>query len=52
MKGGEWKFLLDTGKWEGINGGGTWSALQRAKPIAPGTFQNCRKIKGTYELAK
>ena len=48
--GGNWKFLLGTGKWEGIKGGGTWSIIQRAKSIAPGTFQNCRMMKGTYEL--
>ena len=51
-KGGDWKFLLGTGKWENIKGGGTWSMLQRAKPIASGTFQNCMMIKGTYELPK
>jgi hypothetical protein len=50
INGGEWKFLLGTGKWEGIKGGGSWSVLQRAKSIAPGTFQHCRIIKGTYEL--
>jgi hypothetical protein len=51
-KGGNWKFLLGTGKWEGIKGSGSWSMIQRAKPIAPGTFQNCRKIEGTFELPK
>jgi hypothetical protein len=50
--GGEWKFLSGTGKWEGIKGGGPWSILQRAKSIAPGTVQSCRKIEGTYELPK
>lgn len=51
-KGGNWKFVFGTGKWEGIKGGGKWSMLQRAKPIAPGTAQNCRIIEGTYELTK
>jgi hypothetical protein len=50
--GGEWKYLLGTGKWENIKGGGTWSMLQRGKSIAPGTFQNCITIKGTFELPK
>lgn len=50
--GGEWKFLLGTGKWENIKGGGTWSMLQRGKSIAPGTFQNCMTVKGTFELPK
>jgi hypothetical protein len=49
---GNWNLLLGTGKWEGIKASGTWSILQRAKPIAPGTVQNCRTIKGTYELPK
>lgn len=50
--GGKWKLLLGTGKWEGIKGSGTYSILQRVKSIAPGTFQNCRIFKGTYELPK
>ena len=50
--GGEWKFLSGTGKWEGIKGGGTYSVIQRVKSIVPGTFQNCRTIKGTYEVPK
>ena len=52
IRGGEWRFLMGTGKWQGIKGGGTWTSLLRAKPIAPGTFQSCRTIKGTYELPK
>ena len=51
-EGGDWKFLLGTGKWENIKGGGTWSMLQRAKSITEGTFQNCMMIKGTFELSK
>ncbi len=51
-KGGNWKFVFGTGKWKGIKGGGPWSPIIRTKPIAPGTFQNCRIIKGTYELPK
>ena len=51
-KGGYCKFLLGTGKWENIKGGGEWSMLQRAKPIAAGTFQNYMMIKGTFELPK
>ena len=51
-EGGNWKFIMGTGKWEGIKGGGTWNISQRVKSVAPETFQNCRKIKGTYELPK
>ena len=49
---GSWKFILGTGKWEGLEGSGTWSVGERAKPMEEGTFQNCLKIKGTYELPK
>lgn len=50
--GGNLKFIFGTGKWEGIKGEGTWNIIKRANSVAPGTFQNCRKIKGTYELPK
>jgi len=50
--GGNWNFIMGTGKWEGIKGGGTYNITQRAKSVAPDTFQNCRKIKGTFELPK
>ena len=49
---GKLKFIFGTFKWEGIKGEGTWNIIKRAKSIAPATFQNCRKIKGTYELPK
>jgi hypothetical protein len=47
---GNWKFLQGTGKWKGITGGGTNEPLRRGKPIAPGTFQSCRRATGTYTL--
>ena len=47
---GDWKFILGTGKWEGIAGGGTWGHTKRAESITPDSFQNCRFLKGTYEL--
>ena len=50
--GGNFKFINGTGKWEGIKSEGTWNMIQRAKPASQGTFQNCRKMKGTYELPK
>ena len=49
---GTFKFIFGTGKWQGLKGEGTWNVIQRAKSVAPGTFQNCRKLKGTYELPK
>jgi len=50
--GGKWKFLFGTGKWENIKGKGTWGNVQRAKPIAKGTLQNCITLKGSYALPK
>jgi hypothetical protein len=49
---GTWRFILGTGKWNGLKGGGTWQVGDRAKSIAEGTFQNCLIMKGTYELPK
>jgi hypothetical protein len=48
----DWKFILGTGKWKGITGGGKSIPFSKGKPISPGTMQNCTKITGTYELKK
>ncbi len=50
-EGGRWSYLGGTGKWQGISGGGEWRYILRTEPIAPGTFQNCVHITGSYELA-
>ena len=47
-----WKFLLGTGKWKGIKGSGKWKVIARGKPMTPGTFHNCYKATGTFELPK
>ena len=50
-----WTFILGTGKWKGITGGGDWNAHKSgivSKPQVEGTFQNCVHITGTYELPK
>jgi hypothetical protein len=44
------KFLGGTGKWAGIFGGGKGWLITKGKPIAEGTIQNCRRVKGTFEL--
>jgi hypothetical protein len=46
----QWKFLLGTGKWKGITGGGTHTAVTRGKPVVAGTSQGCRRATGTYSL--
>ena len=48
----KWEFLLGTGKWKGITGGGTHSEVASGKPVAPGTSQGCRRAIGTYSLSK
>jgi hypothetical protein len=46
------KFLLGTGKWKGIEGGGKLRRIASGKPIAPGTSQYCTRHIGTFELPK
>ena len=49
---GNFKFLLGTGKWKGIKGGGKVRAITLDKPIKPGTNQECGRWTGTFELPK
>ena len=46
------KFLQGTGKWKGIEGGGTLRRIAVGKPIVPGTSQYCTRHIGTFELPK
>ena len=50
--GGTWKAFHGTGKWKGITGSGKQMYITNSKPIVNGTFQNCSKATGTYELPK
>jgi len=50
--GMEAKFLQGTGKYKGIKGGYKAQKLAESKSVMPGTYQYCRKIKGTFELPK
>lgn len=45
-----WEYIGGTGKWKGVNGGGTVKAITSGKPIAEGTFQYCIEVSGTYNL--
>jgi hypothetical protein len=47
--GSTWKFAYGTGKYKGIAGEGK-TVRTPAKPILPGTSQECYRITGTYEL--
>lgn len=44
------KILKGTGKWEGITGSGKGWLITKGKPITQGTIQNCRRVKGTFDL--
>ena len=50
--GHEAKFLQGTGKYKGIAGSYKVQRVATGKSVMPGTYQNCKKIKGTFELPK
>jgi len=45
---GQWTFISGTGKWKGVQGGGTNQTLGQTPQLRPGTFQGCNLGKGTY----
>jgi len=47
---GTWSFRYGSGKWKGVTGGGTYEPIGPTKPVTPGTYQNCVRIKGTMKL--
>ena len=49
---GTWKAFYGTGKWKGVTGSGKQMYITNSKPIVKGTFQNCSRATGTYELPK
>ena len=50
--GYEAEFLQGTGKYKGITGSYKAQRVAAVKPVMPGTYQNCKNIKGTFELPK
>ncbi len=50
--GYEAEFLQGTGKYKGITGSYKAQREAAVKPVMPGTYQNRKKIKGTFELPK
>ncbi len=51
----EVKLLEGTGKWKGIKGALRCERTVRSKPFKgamPGTYQGCRREKGSFELSK
>ncbi len=52
---GDVKFLEGNGKWKGINGSLRSERIVSSPPgkgAMPGTYQTCRRLKGTFELVK
>ena len=49
---GTWKAFYGTGKFKGITASGKNMYITNSKPIVEGTFQNCNRATGTYELPK
>jgi len=47
---GTWSYRYGSGKWKGVTGGGTYEPIGPTKPVTPGTYQNCVRIKGTMKL--
>lgn len=47
---GTYAFRYGTGKWKGVTGGGTFEPVGPTRPVDPGTYQNCSRIKGTFSL--
>jgi hypothetical protein len=51
-KGWTWRFLAGTGKWEGIEGGGTGKPLAAYPRLSPTVTAGCGLATGTYTIKK
>jgi hypothetical protein len=51
-QGWKWTFLGGTGKWEGIQGGGTGKSTARYPRLSPAVSAGCGLAVGTYSLKK
>ncbi|MDH4094429.1 MAG: hypothetical protein OEV81_06520 [Betaproteobacteria bacterium] len=51
-KGWNWKFLGGTGKWEGIEGGGTGKSTGAYPRLSPAVSAGCGLATGTYSFKK
>ena len=52
QEGWTWTFLGGTGKWEGIQGGGTGKSTARYPRLSPAVSAGCGLAKGTYSLKR
>jgi hypothetical protein len=48
---GTWSFRNGSGKWKGITGSGTYEPVGPTRPVEPGTYQNCVRVKGTWSIS-
>lgn len=51
-QGWKWTFLGGTGKWEGIQGGGTGKSIAQYPRLSPAVSAGCGLSVGTYSLKK
>lgn len=51
-KGWSWKFLGGTGKWEGIQGGGTGRSIGAYPRLSPSVSAGCGLATGTFSIKK
>jgi len=52
QQGWKWTFLGGTGKWEGIQGGGTGKSIGRYPRLSPAVSAGCGLATGTYSFKK
>jgi hypothetical protein len=52
QQGWKWTFLGGTGKWEGIQGGGTGKSIAQYPRLSPAISASCGLATGTYSLKK
>lgn len=51
-QGYTWTFYGGTGVYAGISGSGTIEVTAGGPPIRPGTLQGCRRVTGSYRIAR
>lgn len=51
-QGWKWMFLGGTGKWEGIQGGGTGKPIAQYPRLSPAVSAGCGLASGTYSIRK
>ena len=47
---GTWSYRHAAGSMKGITGGGTFHSLGQTRPMEAGTYQNCVRVKGKWQM--